>query len=78
MKSSDWTQGDEERFDLLIEKDATGKIDESETDELRVLSEKRWVQVVLKDLDAQLSALGEIQAQNHSDRPGSLGAHKAS
>jgi len=62
-----WSQQDDERFDLLVEKEALGQLDDKEANELNQLSQKRdraVVNVPEEDLRRERNrsaALAELQ-----------------
>jgi hypothetical protein len=64
----DWKQQDDERFDVLVEKEARGQLDDKEANELDQLSQKRDRTVVsvpeedLRQERMRSEALAELQA----------------
>jgi hypothetical protein len=67
QRIEDWTQQDDERFDILVEKEALGKLDDKEAEELDQLLKKRdrtVVRVPEEDLRKEWirsHALAELQ-----------------
>jgi hypothetical protein len=68
QRNEDWKQEDDERFDVLVEKEARGQLNEKEANELERLSQKRDRTVVniseedLRQERMRSAALAEIQS----------------